>query len=555
MIGSIVALAVVMQKLAINVNVKEGDVLSGEKKLVVSVQSKNPITQVEMYVGSESPRIDTSVPYEFSLDTLGETDGEVTIKFSAYTSEGENISKTLKVKIDNGISKGADFHLNAAKEALTLSKWDDAINASRLALKADPKSVQGKIYLARGYMGKGVWDKAQINAEDAISLDANNGDALDLVAAINLNRVFSTVNRGGDVADTNQQINDGLKAAVDARRKRLDMMLDKFGEVTDANRLAYADLSIKAGRYSNVIGQLAPVFRRDPKNNEVADRLIYAYMRSNRLDDAREALDNIRKYGSFDAYGNALDAVLQTELGNASKSDDALREAILNDPDNMGVKSAQAYIALKRGRTDVLTQLAKSLTQSESQRTEVNYYASALSNRLQDFPTARKFLERSLLAEPTNYDMYIEAANQVLGRAVSGRADKKDADAGVAYARSFYEVALKANDSSAPALVGLTLTSLYQGKNTEALKYGEAAVRAAPNYAAAHYVYSAALTANATGTATNAADLRDTAVKENNKAGQLDAINLQGRELPKVQQAWIYFASGGRTVVLVPPGN
>jgi tetratricopeptide (TPR) repeat protein len=556
MIGSFVALALLAgQKLAMNVNLKDGDVISGEKKFVVSVQSKNPVTQVELYVGSESPRIDTSVPYEFTLDTLGEDDGDLKITFKAYTTEGENISKAITVKIDNGVGKGVDFHLNNAKEALTNSNWDDAIASARLALKADAKSSMGKLYLARGYFGKGVLDKAQINAEDAASLDPKNTEALDMIAAINLTRVFSTINRGGDVKDTNTVIQDGLKAAVEARRKVLDMQLDSFGEVNDSNRIAYVDLALKAGRYSTAIGQLAQPFRVDPKNNAIADRLIYAYLRANRFADAREALDNVRRYGSFDAYGNGLDAVLQTELGNSQKADDALREGILNDPDDLGVKSAQAYIALKRGRTDVLQQLAKSLTQNESQRTEVNYFASALYNRLQDYPTARKYLQRSLLAEPTNYDMYIEAANQVLGGAVRGTMDKKSAEASVAYAKSLYEAALLANDSSSPALVGITLANLYQGNNADALKYGEAAVKAAPQYAAAHYAYSAAATANATGSNPMANQLRDLAQSENAKAGKIDAVNLAGRELPKVQQAWIYFSTGGRAVVLVPPGK
>src|SRR5579862_4148950 len=115
------------QKLTLSVNVNDGDTVSGDVHFVVKVQSKNPVTQVEFYVGTELRDTDPSTPYEFNLDSLAENDGDLKIKFVAYTSEGENASKTMVLKIDNGISKGAAFHLAKAKDLLAVSKWDDAI--------------------------------------------------------------------------------------------------------------------------------------------------------------------------------------------------------------------------------------------------------------------------------------------------------------------------------------------------------------------------------------------------------------------------------------------
>lgn len=539
--------------MSMTVNVKDGDTIFGEKSFTVTVSAKNPVTQVEFYVDNELRDTDTSTPYQFKLDTLGEEEGNLKVRFAAYTTEGENVVKNLNLKVDNGIGKGLAFHIQAAKDALSVSDWDKAIISARIAVKTDPKSSEAKFLLARGYMGKGTWDKAQKFAEDAVTADPKNYDAQNLISAINLNKVFTTVNRGGDAKDTAATIAAALKTAVEARRKTVDAQIDAFGPVSDANRLAYADLVMKAGRYSLAIDALAATFRADQKNNEVGNRLAYAYMRMARWNDARQVLDQINKYGTYDAFGYALQSVYLTEMGDQTAADNALREALISDSDSLGVKSAQAYIALKRNRTSVLQQLVRELMSTESQRSEVNYYVSALANRVQDYPNATKYFQRAVLAEPLNYDMYIEAANQVLGRAVSGRAEKKDADAGVAYARTLYEAALAANPSSSPALIGITLAALYQGKNDEALRYGKAAVDAAPQYAAAHYAYSAALTANAVGAKAN--EMRDGAQKANAKAGELDRVNLFGRELPKVQQAWVYFANGGRTVYLVAPGR
>jgi lipopolysaccharide biosynthesis regulator YciM len=570
LIGPLFAFALVAfasaQKPAITVNVKNGDVISGEKHFVVKVQAKNPVTQVEFYVGSELRDTDASTPYEFTLDTLSEPDGALKLKFAAYTKEGESNSATFSISVDNGLSKGAAYHLDHARDMLAVSKWDDAIVSARIALKADPKSSQARIDLARAYMGKGVWDKAQKFAEDASSADSNNLEALELTAAINLNRAFNTVNRTGERADTIATISDALKAAVTARRKSLDKQIDGFGVVTNANRMEYVDLAMRGGRYSLAIEQLAPRLIHDPKNNDIANRLIFAYMRAGRMSEAREALDTVKKFGVPDAYGNALEAVYDAQAGKDQAADDAIREAILSDPDNLGVKSAQAFIALKRNRPQVLAQLSKDLVASDSHRTEVNYFIAALENRLMD-PSSEKYFKTAVLIEPTNYDMYIEWANYSIGLAVNKRLEKKDADAEVTYADALYHAALIANPSSAQALTGLSMVSLYQNKLDDAVKYGKAAAQAGPQYAAAHYAYSAAASAKAGSIRTLGAgpaeaalkaqqsELTNTAARENQTAGKLDPIALQGRQLPKVLQVWIYFANGGRTIVMVPPGR
>lgn len=570
LIGPILAFALVSlapaQKLAVSVNSGDGDVISGEKHFVVKVQSKNPVTQVEFYVGSRLRDQDPSTPYEFSLDTISEDDGDIQVKFTAYTSEGENASKTLTLKIDNQVSKGAPFHLGKSKDFLAVSKWDDAIAEARIALKADKTSVDARCDLARAYMGKGVWDKAQQYSEDAAAADPNNLEAMELVAGVNLNRSFALRNRTEDPMASVSAIADALKNAVTARRKSLDRQVDTFGPVTAANRLNYVDLTLRAGRYSLAIEQMAPVFRKDAKDNAAANRLIFAYLRSGRMADAREALDNLKLYGTPDAYGSALEAVYDSQSGNAQKADDAIRDAILNDPDNLGVKSAQAFIALRRNKPAVLAQLAKDLAATDSQRTEVNYFIAALDNRLGE-PDAEKYFKRAVLIEPTNYDMYIEWGNYSLGLGVSKRLDQKHSDAEVAYAQALYTAAMTANPSSAQALTGLTLVSLYQNKIDDAVRYGRAATQAAPEYAAGHYAYAAAANAKAGSIKTLGAgangpalvklqdEMSATAKKENETAGKLDPIALQGRELPKVSQAWVYFASGGRTIVMVPPGQ
>ena len=91
--------------------VKSGDNLTGEIQFRAIIQTDHPIQTVEFYVGDDLRESDGSTPYEFKLDTLTEEDGTIKLRFKGFTSEGQNVEKVFSLKVDNGVSKGADFHV------------------------------------------------------------------------------------------------------------------------------------------------------------------------------------------------------------------------------------------------------------------------------------------------------------------------------------------------------------------------------------------------------------------------------------------------------------
>ncbi|MCC7229207.1 MAG: hypothetical protein IT203_02360, partial [Fimbriimonadaceae bacterium] len=513
-----------------------------------------PITQVEFYIGSDLKDTDTSTPYEFKIDTLEEQDGELKITFAAYTSDGKSTKKSLSLNVDNGVSKGADFHVQQGLEALRNSKWDDAITSGRIALKAKKGDNAARLVLARAYRGKQILDRAQKFAEDVIADDAKNLPALELVAAINLQRAFNTVNRGGNNQETQKSIAEAMKAAVEARRKSLDMQVDSFGAITDANRLLYVDLAMTAGRYSLVPGQLMTPFAKDMTNSAIGNRLAFTYVKMGRFAEARAVLKDLNNRSAMDGYSYALLAVIETESGNRQASDDAMKEAVLSDSENIGVRTAQAYIALKNLNTGVVGKLAGDLAKDEGQRTEVNYFLSALTNKLQQFDRSRQYFERAVLAEPANADMYVERANESIHVALHGGLSKTDSDLQLANARIMYQTAITAQPTSFQALTGLALISLMQGKVAEGVRFAEAAVAANANYAGAYYVLSAAYSdASKAADSAQKSKLIAESQKANLKAGALDKPNLEGREVPDAKAVFRYFESYGRTMVMSMP--
>lgn len=540
----------------LTVNVKDGESIAGEKYFRVQVQSDNPVTKVEFYVAGEFRGDDTSTPYEFTLDALGEKEGEIEVKFKAFTSESEQGEVTLHLKVDNGLDKGVDFHAARGADDLTNAKYDEAITEGRIIMKIDSKSNTGRLLLARGNYGKGIFDKAQKFAEDAVAQDSQSVEGLEILAAINLQRAFKTTARStGDSKDALATIKSALKAAADSRRKSLEIQLDKIGEPTDANLLQYADAAIRASRYSLAIKALEPAVRKDNRRTDITNRLAYAYIRSGRSVEALTTLEGLKKTGSFDAYSYALRAIVASDEGDAAGAQAAITEALVTDSQNLGVITAQAYIALQKNNNNALNKLATSLSKAGGQRYEAMYFLSALNNRLQNYPEGAKYFRAAVLAEPAASDVYIDYGAYSLGLALSKSVETKDKDAEFETARTYFETALVARPESAEALAGLTAIGLAQKNAPDAMKYGLAAVKAEPYAAVGHYALAAAYSAVAKVERNDAAarEALKGVQREMGLAEKLDKRNLSGRSTPNAEELFRYLKGGGRCPFISAP--
>lgn len=539
----------------VNLDAKNGDTISGERTFKVTVQTNSIVSQVEFYVGDDLRDNATSTPYTFQFDTINENDGDVKLRFKAYTTENQTGEKVITVHIDNGISKGSPFHVQKGMDYLTESKWTDALREGRIALKIDGQSNPARILLSRANLGLNVLDKAQKYAEDAVSQDGNDLAALQTLSTVNLVRSLRTVSREGtEPTEARAAIKEALKAAVETRAKILQLQLDQAGAPTGENAVSYADKAIRAGRYSLAVNALDPEFAKDMKNNALANRLAYALVRSNRSKDAIKVLNNVKKFGSLDAYGYALLAVVTADLGDEAGANDAIREAVLADSENLGVRTAQAFLALKQSKTDTLARMSTDLAREQGQRADVNYFLSALANRQSQFGAARKAFEKGVLAEAAMPDLYVEQANTSIAISTRGKLEAKDLTATYETAKMMYETALLARPEDSEAMSGLVVVSLLQKKPADAVKYGEAAVAAAPNDGGAHYALAGAYQA-AISDASNSMKTKyaGAAQDELKKAWALDPKYLEGRTIPDALGIWRYLNGYGRRPVLSAP--
>ena len=541
---AVLAAGVAHAQIVVNTATKDGDTIKGEHRFRATVQSQSLVAQVEFYVNGNLVSADESTPYEYVMDTLMFDDGPVKVTISAYNAGGESKKLDLNLKIDNGMGLGVAHHVQAAEAALVEGKWDAAIASGRVAIKIAPTDNAARMAMSRAYFGKGVYDLAQKFAEDVVSSDEDNIAAKELLSGISLRQAFRALASGaGDRDRTLEIVSSALKSAAQARRAALVDRMDRFGTVTDENKLRYADVVSEGGRFSLSIDALTPLFERNEVDSAIANRLVYAQLRAGRYDDARKTMTRHTRRGEPDAYGYALKAVLDNWFGDDAASNSAEREALLYDPTNMGVRTAQAFLALRRGNASAFASITGGLAQSAGSSPITNYYLTALNYSQGNFSSADSAFQTGLLADPGNYHIFLEKFNQTVSYVYTQGLTGDDRRYQLAFAKAFAEGALEAKPESFEALTALATLALVESDWANAIRLGQAAVAAGPEYGAAHYTLAGAYFG---------ANRTDEGIKTMAEAAKYDKY-LNGIRAPKPDEAWRYFYRYGRTPLLAPP--
>jgi len=535
-------LALTTQNISVSVDVQPSEVLSGIRHFKVSVQSVDPVTQVEFYVGSELRDSDASIPYEFNLDTIDEKDGPLDLTFAAYTSKGDSQKDVVHVNIDNGLSQGVAPHVDKGLDALHDSKWDDAIVQGRIALKIAPENNKAREVMARAYLGKGSLDKAQKYAEDWHNSDPKDTDASELLSNIEVHRAFFTLSRGDNKEETLSNIQTAFKNAIGMRQVVLQEKLDKMTPPNADNLIEFADTALEARRYQLAINALSDEYRKHVERNDVTNRLAFAQLESGRVDDAYATLLQVKRLAKLDAYGNALMAVILSISHDEKGSKAFMDSAMAIDATDVGVRTAQAFIALRSKNATELSKVANAMLNDEGARPEVNYYMDALAALQGNYGDGRQYFETMIYADPLSEAGYMEEGNNALLFAIKGAADDQAFRA--ESAQAMFQTALEVRPESYRALEGLALARLLTGDKPVALKFSTAATQAAPSQASAWYVHAACLSANR---------MERDAYDADRKAWKLDHTLLDGMPVPKPIEAWAYYDQFDRFPVMTPP--
>lgn len=557
--------------------VKDGEKVLGERSFRVRVTATDPISSVEFYVGDDLRDTDGSTPYEFKFDALNEEEGPIKLTFKGYTTRGTSATKVLNLVVDNGGGVSAADHVTRGRESLANGQADAAIDSGRIALKVDPNSTPAKLLLARAYLAKGQFDRAQNYADGVVTADAANTEAREILASVGVQRAFRVIGgaAGTDRTETLKTYGEALGSAAESRAKVDEARFDGLpADTATTNPVAYADAAFEAGRYTAAIAVLRPAYEANTTRTDLGNRLAYAYLLAGDPKGLNDTLGLIRRYGKYDAYTYALQGLAAGEAGEAAAADEAFKNGTLENADSVGLRTAQASLLLKRNRPadrKALEGIAAALGRESSSRPEVNFYLAAVANRLQDYNVSRRNFETAVRIDPANSDMYIEQGSQALGLAFNKQVAAAEKTYLLESAKTHFEIALKAKPNSAYAFAGLAIVAMEQNKSDDAVRNAELAVRAGENAGVGHFVLAGALSLRrkellAKYTNLPAGEEKDrlraqegeTAAALNaalRRSAELDRPNLYGRTVPDAEAAYRYLATAGRSPVLTPPSQ
>lgn len=536
------ALGATATDIKIKSNVKEGDVLGGAYTLVVTCDAASTVTQVEFYLDDNLVNSDSSTPYEFKLDTLTEPEGDHVLTIAAYTTDGSSKTEKVKFKIDNKIALGAKAHTERAEEALREQKFDDALFAGRVALKADPKYVPAMIVLGRAYLGKGVYDEAQKYLDDATEAQPTNYYAWDMLAQLQVRKAINVRVTGADLAKAAEDEKIAYMAAIDAHRKSLDIQLNNLGNPTAANRAQRLDLMQRMGHLSEARAEVKVANGNELNNVQMLNTGMYLDLRRSSLADAQKTYSDITKKGLADGITYALGACLASLQGDDANADVRIQQAIKMDRSSLLIKLAQAFVTVDRGKNAAARALAGDLASSDYVDPQVFYYLARIYYELGEYEQSRSAYENALIQDPMIAEIYVSRGLEALRESTRATGDAQKRLRGIA--DNYFEIALKAKPESPDALIGKGLVSAYSGDKSGALKYGAAAQVVGGQAAWVNYVVSGLFAYG--GQLDKANNSLQTAVKQNPTGIAIIAI-------PSVADSFKYLVKWGRTPVLVHP--
>lgn len=566
----------------VSLNVKDGEKIGIEKAIEVGLESKEDITQVEFYVNNELRSTDDSTPYGFTIDGLTEPEGKLTLKVQAYTTTGKQGVISVTLNIDNGLAAGPESFVKAGEELFRNGKVADAMTQGRLALKAKKDFNPARILMAKANLQMGVYDRAIKFAEDAISSEPKNVAALDLASAASLQQAFNYSTRASNRDEILAVLGGAFKNAAKYRTKVYQIRIDDFGPVTDENMLDYSDMMLRAGRYSQVVDALNPIYNKDRTNTLVSNRLFYAMIRSGRGLKAYELMTGAERRKELDGGGLMMMSIMHNMAGKATAAMDTERQALLQDSTSATVQSGQAYLALVKNRSNAFAGILNSITKN-SQNPIMGSYMTQLQYRLNDFENSRRSFESALLAEPLLFDAMISRASQAVDFSFREGTNEKDASYQRRAARMYLQSALEAKPESFQALASLAILAVTENKSDEALALARAATKAGPEYGGGYYTLAMVtsmrgklfgdsardlnakarqaqangasddyktFTEKAAAAAEEVRKLGREADEAMKNAAKCDPSNLAGRTIPQPLTAWKYVSIEGRTPLL-----
>lgn len=431
---------------------QDGQVLKGIVTVVALVQSEKPVSHVEFLVDDRRRASDQSTPYEFVWDTIPDAEAEHTLTIAAYSESGLLQRRVFKVKIDNEIGKGEEYHYERAKAAFQESQFDEAILAARVALKARSEFKPARLLLIQAYLSKSRWREAEDAVEEFVRLFADSPEGYQLRAQVALRKARTS-------REEAKQLGEAIQASLKA------LQLEEAAAKSSpppVSLLQQAASAFTRGDYETAANLFLKCAAQEENKVFYWNRLGQTYLRAGRYQDTLVAMGSAIRHDIADDYSYALQGVAYALLGRSKESEAAFKQAESKNPGSVPRQLAQAYLAMREGRFSTALRNLSRLLNERHPSAELHFLLMWAYASLREFDRARDQFWRALDQNPLLAEVYVLRGYENLVE--SFRPGATDL---LATARDLFELALKARPNEARALLGLSLShalALYFAK-------------------------------------------------------------------------------------------
>ncbi len=440
------------QTATISVNLENGATIKGTVKLIARVQSESLVERVEFSVDGVLREVDESTPYEYEWDTITDSEGERTVKITAFLEGNKSVSKEIKVIIDNGVALGAAHHYQQAREAFAEGKFEDALYHTRVALKADSMHREARVLQIQTLLRLGRAAEADDAVEDLARLYPDSIETQELRVAASLRRAKNARNE-----------RELLRNALDAQHKINQMRLKTLGDSrTPEAVVSRTLLMIAEGEAGATINDLIQLVDREPNNTRYLNLLAYAYLNAGRLRDVLVITNTAMRRGAADDYTYAIRGLAAALLNDTREQERAFEAAEKIERESKSLLVARANLAMLGRRAVVVGRLAaqaQGLSDNSPQTAFMRYW-SFVNNR--EYDRAKDAFWRVLDLNPLMAEAY--QLRGMLNLIDGLRPGDEDL---IEVAREWFELALAARPNYAPAHLGIAMSYAFEAYTTK----------------------------------------------------------------------------------------
>ncbi|MHC4557235.1 MAG: tetratricopeptide repeat protein [Planctomycetota bacterium] len=293
-------------------------------------------------------------------------------------------------------------HNSIAQALMSLGKYNETIEEAQKELKISPRSGLGYFLLGQGYLKQKEFEKAKENYEVAIALQPNHTNAY-----YGLFTVYSRLklqDKAKEYMATFKQLKteDTKKLAMD-RNKALDNPVTIKKDLAETYSNA-GQLYRKKGDLQKAEELLVRAITLSPQNTEYLMKLASLFQRRNRLPDALQMYEKVRKMDPDNMINHMNIGVLSMQLKKFTDAEKAFQTAITLAPGFSSGYRELAQLYLKTGtRFSEAMKLAEKAVALEE--IAANYFILSWAyDRNGDVTGARLALKRATELDPDNLE-------------------------------------------------------------------------------------------------------------------------------------------------------